>query len=225
MGRWSDAEGGGRCGRGGTGPSWARGSRRVPSVRGPSVTRVPSVHGRTVPPARGSRRGEVPVPQRCGMRLHALGRQRHRRGVAAGRGDHQGVAREGVGALLKGLGPGRAAVVGGLGAQRVVAAAQPRDLLGDALGRGGQRGAVRRGTRGVVRCPAVPGGPCAQLVGDGEQRGQMSGELDVQLLLAGAVREVAGASAMVWTDLVRIGSYMGWPPECVSGDHPSLDSV
>ena len=48
-----------------------------------------------------------------------------------------------------------------------------------------------------------------QLVGHGQQRGQMPGEPDVQLFLAGAVREVRpGASAMVWTDLVRIGSYM-----------------
>ena len=40
-----------------------------------------------------------------------------------------------------------------------------------------------------------------------------------------AVRELGGGGRPpVWTDLVRIGSYMGRPPDA-SGDHPSLESV
>ena len=85
---------------------------------------------------------------------------------------------------------------GGSRAQRTGAVAETGDLVGQLLG-------------GLVQ--SASGRQGAQLVGDGEQRGQVTGELDVQLLS----RERCGnsaASAMVWTDLVRIGSYMGWPP-------------
>ncbi len=84
-------------------------------------------------------------------------------------------------------------------------AAQPGDLLRDALG----------------------GRVVAELVGDGEQCGEVPGQLDVQFLLAGAMGNRRwSSSATWWTDLLRIGSYMGgWPSCSLREGHPILDSV
>jgi hypothetical protein len=127
--------------------------------------------------------------------VHALGGQDRRGRVGAGGRDDQGAAREGVGTPVECDETGRGGCRDGRGADRGGAAAQPGHLFGEPLGAGVQVGG--RGER-------------ADLVGDGEQGREVTGELDVQLLLARPVRKVGGGvSAIVWTDFVRIGSYMG----------------
>jgi len=144
----------------------------------------------------GSVCGECAGLRRVGVGVHALGRQDRGRRVRAGGRDEQGAAGEGVGPLVQGRQVGRGRGRGG--AARRGAAAQPGQLAGEPLGRRVQIGG---------RCQR------AQLVRDREQCREMTRELDVQLLLARPVGKSEGVRATVlWTDLVRIGSYMAWSP-------------
>lgn len=118
--------------------------------------------------------------------VHALGRENRDGRVGAGRGHHQCAAREGKGAAVQ-RERGRIGSTGVPGGRR---AAQPGHLLGDAVARRAE----------------------VQLVGDREKCGQVSGELDVQLFLAGTVREVVG---VVGRCVDRFGAdrfVHGWPP-------------
>ena len=180
----------------------APGPRVAAGARGPGPSREPG--------ERGSAGRE---PARLGGRgvgVHALGGEDRGGRVGARGGDDQGAAREGVGPLVQGreVAPLAAAASRRAGRRALRAAGPPA------------RRAARR------RCPDRRRARRAQLVGDGEQCGEVAGELDVQLFLAangGGSRWACRpsccgptwcGSARTWDGLLR-----------ASGSHPSLDSV